>query len=192
MYSRSSVEQDSESMYLFTDNAERTSRPNAKEENVDKDSWYYKKYKSETNKPIHFGSTSNPTSAVIRGLNNAYPISTMSAYGTNWTNNNFDLFKSTIDSEIGQIKSDMSKFKTIKIGNYQIGQGGRFARLPEMHQAYLNTKLLEIGIDNSGKTPVVVSTDADMASKKPNIIFRPIDIDPFNSENKSYRPFCLI
>jgi hypothetical protein len=152
-YTRQSVQKDSDSLYLFTDNAQRTSRPTATEENVDKNGWYYKKYKSQTDKPLHFGSTSNPTSAVIRGLNNAYPISTMSAYGTNWKDSNFDLFKETISDEIAQIKKDLIKFNTVKIGNYRIGQGGRFAKLPEQHQKFLDAKLLEIGIDNTGTTP---------------------------------------
>jgi hypothetical protein len=153
-YSRNSLDNDSSSMYLFTDNAERTSRPTASSPNIT-EGWYAEKYKDKTNKPLHFGSTSNPTSAVIRGKNNAYPISTMSAYGTNWTNENFDLFKTTIDDEIAQIKKDLSKFKTLKLGNFRIGQGGRFAKLPSQHQSYLDSKLLELGIDNSGNNPKV-------------------------------------
>ncbi len=156
-YTRQSVQNDANTLYLFTDNAQRTSRPTATEENVDKNSWYYKKYKSQTDKPIHFGSISNPTSAVIRGLNNAYPISTMSAYGTNWTNDNFELFKQTIDDEITQIKKDLPKFSKVKIGDFRIGQGGRFAKLPQQHQDYLDNKLLEIGIDNTGTKPKVIS-----------------------------------
>ena len=148
MYTRQSVEKDVDVMYIFTDNNQRTSRPTATSENVDKSGWYYRKYKSKTNKPIHYGSLSNPTSAVIRGLNNAYPISTMSAYGTNWVDSNFDLFKQVIDDEIDQIKKDIPKFKKIKIGNYKIGQGGKFARLPKQHQDHLDKKLLEIGINN--------------------------------------------
>lgn len=148
LYTRQSVEKDIDVMYIFTDNNQRTSRPTATSENVDKNGWYYRKYKSKTNKPIHYGSLSNPTSAVIRGLNNAYPISTMSAYGTNWVNSNFDLFKQVIDDEVDQIKKDIPKFKKIKIGNYKIGQGGRFARLPKQHQDYLDKKLIEIGINN--------------------------------------------
>lgn len=157
-YTRQSVQNDADTLYLFTDNAQRTSRPTANEENVDKNSWYYKKYKSQTNKPIHFGSTSNPTSAVIRGLNNAYPISTMSAYGTNWTDSNFELFKQTIDDEIAQIKEDLPKFSKVKIGDFRIGQGGRFAKLPQKHQQYLDNKLLEIGIDNTGNKPKITNS----------------------------------
>ena len=165
-YTRQSVQNDTNSLYLFTDNAQRTSRPTANEENVDKNSWYYKKYKSQTNKPIHFGSTSNPTSAVIRGLNNAYPISTMSAYGTNWTDSNFELFKQTIDDEIAQIKKDLPKFSKVKIGDFRIGQGGRYAKLPQQHQQYLDNKLLEIGIDNTGNKPKIINSQITPQQKQ--------------------------
>lgn len=151
-YTRKSVTNDNDTMYLFTDNAERTSRPKSVYPNIT-EGWYAEKYKDKTNKPLHFGSTSNPTSAVIRGLNNAYPISTMSAYGTNWTNSNFDLFKQTIDDEINQIKQDLPKFSKLRIGNYRIGQGGLKAKLPSKHQSYLDQKLLGLGIDNSKSVP---------------------------------------
>lgn len=175
-YSRNSLDNDSSSMYLFTDNAERTSRPTASSPNIT-EGWYAEKYKDKTSKPLHYGSTSNPTSAVIRGKNNAYPISTMSAYGTNWTNENFDLFKDTIDDEIAQIKQDLSKFKTLKLGDFRIGQGGRFAKLPSQHQSYLDSKLLELGIDNSGNSPKVVKPTQQTSEVETGVVdFKPEDI----------------
>ena len=155
-YTRKSVDNDSMYMYIFTDNNQRTSSPNALYENIDIDSWYYKKYKPRTNKPLHFGSLHNPTSAIIRGLNNAYPISTMSSYGTNWEELEFDVFKKVIDDEIEQIKKDSPMFEGIKIGNYRIGQGGRFARIPPKLQNYLDTKLKEIYIDNTKEKPSII------------------------------------
>jgi hypothetical protein len=152
-YTRASVEADKDYMYIFTDNNHRTSKPNSDTENVDKNGWYYKKYKVTTTKPIHFGSLHNPTSAVIRGLNNAYPISTMSAYGVNWKTTELDLFKAVIDHEIAQIRKDLVKFKAIKIGNFRIGQGGRFAKIPDQLQEYLDDKLFELCIDNTREFP---------------------------------------
>jgi hypothetical protein len=149
-FSRRSVEQDTDFMYIFTDNAERTSAPKSKTENIDKDSWYYKKYKSTTNKPLHYGTSRNPTSAVIRGLTNAYPISTMSAYGTNWTTDEYHKFCEVIDDEISQIKSDVHGYLGIKLFRARIGQGGRFAKIPPKLQDYLDTKLAELGIINGG------------------------------------------
>ena len=163
-YSRASLDQDPNSMYLFTDNAERTSRPGASKPNITT-GWYAEKYKSKTDKPLHYGTAKNPTSAVIRGKNNAYPISTMSAYGTNWTNKNFDKFKKVIDDEISQIKKDLPKFNALKIGDFRIGQGGRNAKLPKKHQEYLDAKLLELGIDNTGTSPKIVETTKAAKSK---------------------------
>lgn len=154
-WSRDSVTKDSNSMYIFTDNTDRSSAPNATTENVDKNSWYYKKYKSTTSKPIHFGSVNNPTSAVIRGLNNAYPISTVKSYGQNWKESEFEEFKKVIDNEIEQIKTDLPKFQKLKIGNFRIGQGGKIAKIPAKLQAYLDNKLLELGIDNSSQFPKI-------------------------------------
>ena len=156
LYTRHSVEKDIDVMYLFTDNAKRTSKPNSQTDNVDKSLWYYKKYKPLTDKSIHYGSLKNPTSAVIRGLNNAYPISTMIAYGTNWADYNLELFKKTIDDEIEQIRKDLPKFSKLIIGNYRIGQGGKFARLPKQHQKYLDIKLIELGIDNTNNKPIII------------------------------------
>jgi hypothetical protein len=155
-YTRKSVEIDTKSMYIFTDNTQRTSSPGSISENIDTNSWYYKKYKNTTDKPIHYGTKNNPTSAVIRGLNNAYPISTMKSYGVNWNQSDIDLFKSIIDDEIDQIKKDINKFTYLKIGNYRIGQGGLKAKLPPNCQSYLDSKLLEIGIDNSGYLPKTI------------------------------------
>ena len=183
-YSRNSLDNDSSSMYLFTDNAERTSRPNATSSNIT-EGWYAEKYKDKTDKPLHYGSESNPTSAVIRGKNNAYPISTMSAYGTNWTNENFDLFKITIDDEINQIKQDLPKFKTLKLGNFRIGQGGRFAKLPSQHQSYLDSKLLELGIDNSGDIPKVNKpTQQTSLEFGGNTLVDPADYDSSSEASK--------
>ena len=164
-WSRSSVTNDPKSMYIFTDNADRSSAPNATTENVDKNSWYYKKYKSTTSMPIHYGSTSNPTSAVIRGLNNAYPISTVKSYGTNWKESEFDEFKRVIDDEIAQIKNDLANFQKLKIGNFRIGQGGRIAKVPTKLQSYLDSKLLELGVNNSGQFPKIQSKLAESGSE---------------------------
>mgnify|MGYP003422404644 CR=1 FL=1 len=100
-WSRESVAQDQDSLYIFTDNTDRTSGGTATE----KESWYTKKYgKSE------YGSLNNPTTAVIRGLENAAPISTMKYFyrnhngmdidGARWNDSDFNEFKKVIDDEI--------------------------------------------------------------------------------------------
>jgi hypothetical protein len=90
----------------------------------------------------------------------------MSAYGTNWTDSNFELFKQTIDDEIAQIKKDLPKFSKVKIGDFRIGQGGRYAKLPQQHQQYLDNKLLEIGIDNTGNKPKIINSQITPQQKQ--------------------------
>lgn len=155
-FTRFSVEKDYGNMYIFTDNACRTSRPWATEMNVSEDSWYYQKYKDRTKYKIHYGSKSNPTTAVIRGLNNAYPISTMKCYGENWIKSDWDIFTSVIDDEINQIKKDIKYFDNLIIGNFRIGCGGRYAKLPYEMQVYLDEKLFTLGIDNTDKYPTLI------------------------------------
>lgn len=178
-FTRKSVKKDKDTLYLFTDNAERTSSPTAEKENVDPKSRYYKKYKSTTDKPIHYGSNSNPTSAVIRGLDNAYPISTLAAYGVQWTDENFDLFKKTVDDEIQEILN--SGFKKIVIPDGRIGKGPK-SNLPDKHQEYLDSKLLELSIDNSGEKAKPVTRYAVISTRikgKENHFG-----NPFNSDQK--------
>lgn len=147
-FSRSSVQNDPNYMYLFTDNAKRTSG----KLKIEASSWYRQKYaKSES---LNFPSM---TQAVIRGLNNAFPITTMvDDNRTQWTDSRFEEYKTIIDDEINQIKEKLSSFKGIKFAaQMPFGQG----KISNMKQSapkiwnYLNTKLAEIGIDNTGSTP---------------------------------------
>jgi len=111
-YSRDLVEKNPKTIYVFTDNTDRTSgtTPNV-------GGWYAKKY----GEGLSFGSVNNPTTAVIRGANNAFPISTMKWFYKNhnvsvndarWIDSDIVQFKSTIDDEINQIKIALST------GNY--------------------------------------------------------------------------
>jgi len=147
-FSRSSVQNDPNYMYLFTDNAKRTSG----KLKIEANSWYRQKYaKSES---LNFPSM---TQAVIRGLNNAFPITTMvDDNRTQWTDSRFEEYKTIIDDEINQIKEKLSSFKGIKFAaQMPFGQG----KISNMKQSapkiwnYLNTKLAEIGIDNTESTP---------------------------------------
>jgi hypothetical protein len=150
-YDRNLVQQDRDYLYIFTDNTDRTS--NILKENISPKSWYYKKYKTPTNCLSH-GSFQNPTSAIIRGLENAFPVSTMkwfykahrvSVEKAKWTVVDYEIFKTVIDDEIQEIKAARSFFQGIKICHTKIGQG-TIGKLPTLLQEYLDTKLLEIGI----------------------------------------------
>lgn len=151
-WSREEVESNPNTLYIFTDNTDRTS--GGEEIN---DGWYAEKYGKGG-----FGSSKNPTSAIIRGLSNAVPISTMKWFYRNhgvsvqearWTDSDLEEFKEVIDDEIEQIKElwDSGNYNSI-----ELPQGGIFGkdknksisrltptRTPKLYQ-YLNKKMLEL------------------------------------------------
>ena len=108
-YSRESVKNDPDSLYIFTDNTDRTSGGA-----LYGDGWYKDKYGEGG-----YGSSKNPTSAQIRGLENAVPISTMRYFyklhngmthprfdrnsEARWHDKDFEEFKKVFDDEIDQI-----------------------------------------------------------------------------------------
>lgn len=150
-FSRESVKNDSNYIYLFTDNAKRTSGKNS----LNNNSWYALKYRGAN--PLNYPTM---TQAVIRGLDNAFPITTMvDDNRTQWKDSQFEEYKKIIDDEIKTIKQAQSKFKGIKFAAQNpFGQG----KISNMKQSapkiwnYLNEKLAEIGIDNTGNTPKFV------------------------------------
>ena len=155
-WTRNEVENDPRTLYIFTDNTDRTSGG----EEIG-DGWYAEKYGKGG-----FGTVNNPTSAVIRGLPNAAPISTMkwfyrehgvSVEQARWTDSDLKEFKEVIDDEIEQIKQlwDSGNFDSI-----ELPQNGIFGksiksdrdrsisrltatRTPKLYQ-YLNKKLQEL------------------------------------------------
>lgn len=155
-WTRDEVENDPRTLYIFTDNTDRTSGG----EEIG-DGWYAEKYGKGG-----FGTVNNPTSAVIRGLPNAAPISTMkwfyrehgvSVEQARWTDSDLEEFKEVIDDEIEQIKQlwDSGNFDSI-----ELPQNGIFGksiksdkdrsisrltatRTPKLYQ-YLNKKLQEL------------------------------------------------
>ena len=55
------------------------------------------------------------TQAVVRGLDNAFPITTMvDDKKTQWTDDRFEEYKGIIDSEIENIKKYINKYSGIK------------------------------------------------------------------------------
>ena len=155
-WTREEVENDPRTLYIFTDNTDRTSGG----EEIG-DGWYAEKYGKGG-----FGTVNNPTSAVIRGLPNAAPISTMkwfyrehgvSVEQARWVDSDLEEFKEVIDDEIEQIKQlwDSGNFDSI-----ELPQNGIFGksiksdkdrsisrltatRTPKLYQ-YLNKKLQEL------------------------------------------------
>ena len=86
---------------------------------------------------------------------------------TQWKDDDFDEYKVIIDDEIETIKQALPKYKGLKFGaEMPFGKGN----ISDMRKApkiwnYLNKKLAEIGIDNTGDIPkaIVISnnTEAD-------------------------------
>ena len=147
-FTRDSVKKDSDYIYLFTDNAKRTSGSNKIKPN-----WYTDKYGIEGNYPTM-------TQAIIRGLENAFPITTMMDDNrTQWTDDKFEEFKQIIDSEISEIKDSIKDgdFKGVKFAAQMPFGKGNISNMKDSAPKiwnYLNTKLAEIGIDNTGAVPV--------------------------------------
>lgn len=148
-YIRSEVEKDVSYGYIFTDNYQRSSG-NIK---VDRNSWYYKIFIKDLLKvDLFYG---RKTQAVIRSLNNAFPITTMvDGFGTQWNDKLFDKYKITIDFEIELIKKGYEKFnfKGIKYNDERQFGDGAISKMkfsaPKCWE-YLNEKLLEINIINN-------------------------------------------
>ena len=100
-YTRTYIKTIPNCMFIFTDNGDRTSGRTK----IPDDSEYSKR----------FGKTGlchpSMTSALLRGLDNAYPITTQKHYvpGTrsaegNWTDDDFEEFKKVIDDDFEHIK----------------------------------------------------------------------------------------
>lgn len=108
-YYRNAVENDSENMYIFTDNTDR----NSGKGNISADSWYSKKYGTSKHYPTM-------TSALIRGLNNAFPITTQRYYNSEkkgnsgrWTDDDIEEFAAVINDDFEEIIKNAPRFKKI-------------------------------------------------------------------------------
>lgn len=99
-WTRDIASKDKKTLYVFTDNTDRTSGSNR----VPPTSKYAKKYGA-----MRVKSYPNTTSAVIRGLENAYPISTQKTYSPSnpeagrWQDSDWKEFRSVISSEVDDI-----------------------------------------------------------------------------------------
>lgn len=108
-YVRNEVEEDAENMYIFTDNTDR----NSGKQPINNDSWYAKKYGMGLHHPTM-------TTALIRGLNNAYPITTQRYYNSlykgitgRWHDKDLKEFMKVIDDDFEEILKNAHKFKNI-------------------------------------------------------------------------------
>ncbi len=129
---RDAVEADKKNQYIFTENLDHTSGSNQikKSNNIVIDQLYFRK------------KYPNVSQAVIRGLYNAYPITTKKGQyaGDFFKEDDFDLFKRTIDKDIERISDNAHLFDNL------IVNAGGFATekavLPEKLAKYLQQELL--------------------------------------------------
>ena len=145
-WSRTEVEQHPNYLYIFTDNTDRDSGSQP----VDPNSKYARKYGQNKHYP-------KVTQAVIRGLDNAMPLSTQHWYHGDkkgktgvWTDADIEDFKKTIDSEIDDI---IKEWDTGKYEKLIIGDGDAFfnsnisnisiTRAPKLYY-YLKQKVQEL------------------------------------------------
>ena len=131
-YTRKNVREDKDSMYIFTDNTDRDSGKSL----ISNSSWYSQKYGEGKHYP-------SMTTALIRGLDNAYPITTQHWYnsqhkGTNgrWTDDDFE-----------KIYNDCKNFKRIVfpmggIFNSKISAINK-VRTPKLYE-YLKSKCMPL------------------------------------------------
>ena len=142
-YNRDEVVNDRGTMYIFTDNTDRDSGKGE----IPEESWYSMKYGSGKHYP-------RVTSAIIRGLDNAYPITTQRWYNSEhkgiygrWEDRDLDTFKKVIDDDFDEIKKNMGRYERIVfpvggIFNSKIADISK-NRVPELYE-YLMNKCLEL------------------------------------------------
>lgn len=159
-WTRGEAARDPESLYIFTDNTDRDSGKGL----IDPMSKYSQKY----GRGKHFPTM---TQAVLRGLDNAMPLSTQRWYhegakgvSGRWTDADFEEFKKVIDSEIDDIVNEWKsgRYKRIVIGsadgffNTNISNIS-MERTPRLYQ-YLKAKLEQIGIKSTETSEESIQT----------------------------------
>lgn len=106
IWNRPDVAADKDNLYIFTDNTDRDSGTRI----ISRDSAYYQHY-GDGKKDLHFPSV---TTALIRGLDNAMPVSTQRWYHEGkkgpygrWTDADLKEFKRVVGAEFDEIRKEM-------------------------------------------------------------------------------------
>ena len=106
-WTRAEAQSHPETLYVFTDNTDRDSGHGV----IDRNSRYYKRYGDGIN-DLHFPTQ---TAAVIRGLENAFPVSTQRWYhqgakgeSGRWTDKDASAFSLTVQAEIDHILAEVA------------------------------------------------------------------------------------
>ena len=180
-WTRREAARDPESLYIFTDNTDRDSGKGL----IDPMSKYAQKYGKNKHYPTM-------TQAVLRGLDNAMPLSTQRWYHEGakgvtgrWTDADFAEFKKVIDAEIEDIVKEWNtgKYKRIVIGsadgffNTEISNIS-MERTPILYK-YLQRKLAQIGIVTSqpiAEAPINIYAGTGENAHLSNFAVRPFTI----------------
>lgn len=188
IWTRSEVEKDAKSLYIFTDNTDRDSGSGL----IDSNSRYAQKYGQDKHYPTR-------TQAVIRGLDNAMPISTQHWYHPGakgatgvWTDNDFEEFKKTIDAEIQDI---IDEWNTGKYERIVIGDGDAFfnspisnismERVPKLY-SYLMSKIEELYSYVDEHKPESQSPQATSSIKYDNDGGASVEYTPTGKQRQTY------
>ena len=170
-WDRSVVEKDKETLYIFTDNTDRDSGSGK----IDPNSKYAQKYGKDKHYP-------KQTAAVIRGLDNAMPISTQRWYHEGakgdtgmWQDADAEEFEKVIKEEVDSIieewKSGKYKKVVIPSGDGFFGEGSRSiskinkTRVPELYRILTEQLIrLEEAIGKDNISPFTKNTDMQTSS----------------------------
>ena len=179
-WSRQEVTNNPKTLYLFTDNTDRDSGKGL----IPNDSWYSKKY----GEGHHFPTM---TSAVIRGLDNARPISTQRWYHDDkkrekgrWNDEDIEEFKKVIDDEFDEI---IKEWNTGKYDTIMLPENGLFnskisniskERTPKLYQYLWDKCMMLQNTVNGVKGENISSKGSEFAKRLTN---------PFNKETVEFR-----
>lgn len=142
-YTRKLVRENKNLMYIFTDNTDRDSGKSV----IPNSSWYSQKYGEGKHYP-------SMTTALIRGLDNAYPITTQHWYNSQhkgitgrWNDDDFEEFKKVIDDDFENIYQNCKKYEKIifpigGIFNSKISAINK-VRTPKLYE-YLKSKCMPL------------------------------------------------
>ena len=187
-WDRATVEKDTETLYIFTDNTDRDSGSGK----IDPNSKYAQKYGKDKHYP-------KVTAAVIRGLDNAMPISTQRWYhegakaeSGRWNDADAKEFKEVIKEEVDSIIAEWKsgKYKRVVIPsgsffNSSISQINE-TRVPELYKI-LKEQLtrLEEAIGKNNITPFTKGAKTK-TRKKAEVLYEDEEITEAKKKAKEY------
>lgn len=173
-YDRHIAEANPRTLYIFTDNLDRTSGGSEYG-----NSWYKEKYGKGG-----FGSYINPTTAILRGLPNAAPISTMKYYkyahpGMNlnearFNDSDFQEVQEVLQDEIKDIIDlwNSGNFDRVVIPNYDFLTDSSISeiteeRTPDLYRLMKDTlQYLKQSINNDGTTKLLQQIEQNKNSEE--------------------------